>query len=219
MSVIPVMAAALDRELRERFNFALHRDSCEAIIGAVIAGTAAVARATESSQPALPPGRPPDGGCTPPGGASAVDFCASAAEQLDFLTGEVRKALAIFNRLPLQEYFRRNAEGDRLAMAIEHASDHLASALNILSAHRNLQQSPSSATPAPRTSDGGRARSGAAPAVTPAQQAYALLWHNVRFESPIVCKARHVLLRSLTAVEQADAIAWVRREHRSGEPG
>ena len=146
MSVVPLMAAALDRELRERFNFALHRGSCEAIIGAVIAGTAAIARATESSQPALPPGRPPDGRCTPPSDASAVAFS-------------------------------------------------------------------SSAMPAPRTSDGGRAPSGAAPAVTPAQQAYGLLWRDIRCESAAACKARHILLRSLAPVERADAIAWVRREH------
>ena len=59
---------------------------------------------------------------------------ATPAEQLKFLTDEARKALAIFNRLPMQEYFKRNAENDVLALAIEQASDHIATALNILSA-------------------------------------------------------------------------------------
>lgn len=59
---------------------------------------------------------------------------ATPAEQLKFLTDEARKALAIFNRLPMQELFRRNAENDVLALAIEQASDLIATALNILSA-------------------------------------------------------------------------------------
>lgn len=59
---------------------------------------------------------------------------ATHGEQLEFLIGETRKALAVFAVLPLPEYFRRNQEGDKLAFAIEQASDHLAVALNVLAA-------------------------------------------------------------------------------------
>jgi hypothetical protein len=147
MSVVTLMAAALDRELRERFNFALHRDSCEAIISAVIAGTAAVAHATESSHPAQAPGQALDGGCPTPADASAVAFCPSAM-------------------------------------------------------------------PALRTPNGGRDPSGDAPAVTPAQKAYALLWREMRVsDRPFVRETRKILLASLTPAEQAAAIAWVRQLH------
>ncbi|MCK1684283.1 hypothetical protein IVA87_34080 [Bradyrhizobium sp. 147] len=56
----------------------------------------------------------------------------SAQEQLDFLVTEARKALQVFARLPLQDYFRRHQEGDDLALAIEQASEHIASALHVL---------------------------------------------------------------------------------------
>lgn len=59
---------------------------------------------------------------------------ATPQQQLDFLMGEARKALAVIAGLPLQEYFRRHAEGDKLALAIEEATDLIAVALNVLSA-------------------------------------------------------------------------------------
>lgn len=223
-SVTTVMASVLDRELRRR-DLMLSAAECEHILRLVIGDTAAIAQGLESSRSVVPPAEPPDGGCIG-GDASAVDFYATAAEQLDFLTGEVRKALAIFNALPLPEYFRRNAERDRLAVAIEHASDHLAVALNVLSAHPRQSASghhdpriPSSATPAPRTSDGGRDPSGDAPAVTPAQKAYALLWREMPVhDRPFAREARRILLADLTQSEQAAAIAWVQRRHPiSGE--
>lgn len=49
MSVVTLMAAALDHELRERFNFCLRLDTCEEIAAAMIERAAAAARACESS--------------------------------------------------------------------------------------------------------------------------------------------------------------------------
>lgn len=107
-SVVAVMAAALDHELRRRFNFCLCAESCADIMRAVIARSAAAGQVYESSQSAQSLGREPDGGCIAGGGASDASTVA-------FL----------------------------------------------------LDQSPSSADLAPlRTSDGGRAPSDAAPAVT-----------------------------------------------------
>ena len=61
-----------------------------------------------------------------------IETQASDREQLLFLAGECRKALAIVAQLPLQEYFRRHAEGDRLAVALEQSTDQIATALNVL---------------------------------------------------------------------------------------
>lgn len=66
--------------------------------------------------------------------AGLCETGATPRQQLEFLTGEVRKALAIFAALPLPEYFQRTAAGEKFAVAIEQASDHLAVALNVLSA-------------------------------------------------------------------------------------
>ena len=57
---------------------------------------------------------------------------ASPQQQLDFLAGEVRKALAYFDRMPLQKYFDQVDCGDPIALAILGAHDHLAPALNVL---------------------------------------------------------------------------------------
>ena len=157
MSVVTLMAAALEAELLRRGIFVVSPSGastwvkfadCEAIISAIFSRGAELAQTYESSHPAPEPplGQAPDGGCTSPSDASAVAFS-------------------------------------------------------------------SSAMPAPRTSDGGRAPSDAAPAVTPVQQAYALLWRDIHCESAAACKARHILLRSLPPAEQAAAITWVRRIH------
>lgn len=68
----------------------------------------------------------------PTTGSGVTPPAPSAQEQLDFLATEARKALLVFARLPLQDYFRRHQEGDDLALAIEQASDHIASALHVL---------------------------------------------------------------------------------------
>ena len=57
---------------------------------------------------------------------------AAPQEKFDFLAGEVRKALACFDRMPLQQYFDRVEQNDPLALAILGAFDHLAPALNVL---------------------------------------------------------------------------------------
>ena len=118
MSVVTLMASALETELIRRGIFAVDPSGastwvkftdCEAIISTVIGRTAELTQAYELSPPApRPPGVHLEAGASTPSDASAVDF-----------------------------------SGDR-------------------------QQSPPSAPPAPpRMSDGGRAPSGAAPAVTP----------------------------------------------------
>jgi hypothetical protein len=71
---------------------------------------------------------------------------ATAAQKLDFLVGETRKALAIFARMNLTNYFRRNREGDELALAIEQASVHLESALHVLG-KPSLKETPSPLSP------------------------------------------------------------------------
>lgn len=63
---------------------------------------------------------------------TSIETHASDREQLLFLAGECRKALAIVAQLPLDEYFRRHGEGDRLALALERSTDHIATALNVL---------------------------------------------------------------------------------------
>lgn len=47
--------------------------------------------------------------------------------------------------------------------------------------------------------------------MTPVQQAYGLLWRDVSV-SPLVHRARKVLLETLTKDEQREAIEWVVRE-------
>ncbi len=51
-------------------------------------------------------------------------------------------------------------------------------------------------------------------ALNPAQQAYGLLWREMRVsDRPYVREARIALLASLTHAEQRDAIAWVQKLH------
>jgi hypothetical protein len=57
---------------------------------------------------------------------------ASHQQRLEFLAAEVRKAIACFDRMPLQQYFDRVEQGDPIALAILDAYDHLAPALNVL---------------------------------------------------------------------------------------
>lgn len=56
-----------------------------------------------------------------------------------------------------------------------------------------------------------------APTMTPAQQAYGLLWHDTT-ASPLVHRARKLLLASLTKDEQREAIEWATREVGSVRP-
>jgi hypothetical protein len=53
-------------------------------------------------------------------------------QQLDFLAGEVRKALACFDRMPMQQYFDQVERQDPIALAVLGAFDHLSPALNVL---------------------------------------------------------------------------------------
>lgn len=57
---------------------------------------------------------------------------ATPQQQLDFLAGEVRKALAYFDRMPLPQYFDGVERGDPIALAVLGAFDHLSPALNVL---------------------------------------------------------------------------------------
>lgn len=63
--------------------------------------------------------------------AKAVSH-ATPQQQLDFLAGEVRKALACFDRMPLPQYFEQVERGDPIALAVLGAFDHLSPALNVL---------------------------------------------------------------------------------------
>lgn len=65
-------------------------------------------------------------------------------QRFDFLVGEVEKALACFDRMPLQQYFDRVDGGDPIALAVRNAFDHLSPALNVL----GIAQPTSSARPA-----------------------------------------------------------------------
>lgn len=80
-SVVAVMAAALDHELRQRFNFCLCAESCADIMRAVIACSAAAGQVYESSQSAQSLGREPDGGCIAGGGASDASTVAFLLDQ------------------------------------------------------------------------------------------------------------------------------------------
>jgi hypothetical protein len=68
---------------------------------------------------------------------------ASDHDKLMFLAGEVRKALACFDRMPLQQYFDQCAAGDPIALAVLGAFDHLSPALNVLGL-TNASGAPSS---------------------------------------------------------------------------
>lgn len=78
MSVATLLATALDHELRERFDLCIGQQSCEEIVRAILARTAAIGQAYETSHPGLPQppssGRVTDGGCVAKSDASAVDF-------------------------------------------------------------------------------------------------------------------------------------------------
>lgn len=57
---------------------------------------------------------------------------ATPQQKLDFLAGEVRKALRCFDRMPMRIYFDNVEKGDPIALAVLGAFDHLAPALKIL---------------------------------------------------------------------------------------
>ena len=158
-SVVTALAARLDRELRSR-GLRLPLADCAHILRIVITDTA-IAGATEFLQPDPPPVRPLDGGCMSPGVASAVAL--SSAE---------REAMAA--RFDRADQCRLRIPHDDGCM---HREDLIAGegltalAAMIRGAMADHPQFPSSATPAPsRTSDGGRAPSGDAPAVKPAPE-------------------------------------------------
>ena len=67
---------------------------------------------------------------------------ATAAEQLEFLAGEARKVLAIFDRMDLRRYFEQVERGEPIALAIQAASEHLAPALRILGLDRPPEPNP-----------------------------------------------------------------------------
>lgn len=66
-------------------------------------------------------------------------------QRLEFLIGEIQKALESFDRMPLQQYFDRVGANDPIALAILAAYDHLAPALHVLGI--NTKQLTSSQRP------------------------------------------------------------------------
>jgi len=151
--VVTALAARLDRELRSR-GLRLPLADCAHILRIVVVDTA-TAGATEFLQPDPPPVRPLDGGCMSSGVASAVAF--SSAE---------REAMAA--RFDRADQCRLRIPHDDGCMHREDliAGESLKTLAAMIRGTMPEPQTPSSATPAPRTSDGGRAPFGDAPAVT-----------------------------------------------------
>lgn len=154
ISVTTLMASTLDRELRSR-GVRLPTAECEHILRIVISNTAAVAQAHETSRSAMPPAETPGSGGIG-GDASAAAFSSAAREAM---ARKFERAFQCRLRMPHHDDLMHRddplidgAELRWLASIIRGAPD---------------QQSPSSAMPAPRTSDGGRDPSGGAPAVMP----------------------------------------------------